>query len=122
MGVAFLAVAIALAFSPTGNGWWFWLLIPACSMLGTGIAQLIQVKKAEIARNQPIVSENISNPVIGREVRESLPPPSTDFVPPPASIYDTGDLVAAPPSVTEPTTRHLELDKEGETMTLPKRD
>ncbi len=36
------------------------------------------------------------------------------------SIYDTGEL-AAPPSVVEGTTRHLEINDEGETMTLPKK-
>ena len=36
------------------------------------------------------------------------------------SAYDTGDL-QPPPSITEYTTRHLETDSEGETMTLPKK-
>lgn len=120
MGIAFLVVAIALAFSPVGKMWWFWLLIPAFSMIGSGIAQYIQLKKGEAV---PVVTENISNPVLRQETRETLPPPSTDFVAPPqSSIYDTGELAVPPPSVTEPTTRHLEMDKEGETMTLPKRD
>ncbi|MEO6587821.1 MAG: hypothetical protein ABIP06_00715, partial [Pyrinomonadaceae bacterium] len=44
-----------------------------------------------------------------------------DYVEPPRqSIYDTGDL-QIPPSVTDHTTRHLEIDKEGKTMTLPKK-
>ncbi len=44
-----------------------------------------------------------------------------DFVPPPrGSIYETGEL-EIPPSVTEGTTRHLQMDSEGETMTLPKK-
>ncbi len=43
-----------------------------------------------------------------------------DYVEPPRrSIYDTGDLQISP-SVTENTTRHLEMDREGKTMTLPK--
>lgn len=41
--------------------------------------------------------------------------------PPQSSIYDTGELAAPPPSVTENTTRHLEINKDGETMTLPKK-
>lgn len=44
-----------------------------------------------------------------------------DYIQPPQkSIYDTGELVA-PPSVVEGTTRHLEINNEGETMTLPKK-
>ena len=47
----------------------------------------------------------------------SLPPKQTEYVAP-ESRYKTGDLV--PPSVTDSTTRHLEMNSEGETMTLPK--
>ena len=47
MGVAFLLVAIALAFSRMGYGWWFWMLIPAFSMMGTGVAQYIRLKERE---------------------------------------------------------------------------
>lgn len=43
-----------------------------------------------------------------------------DVPPPRGSAYDTGELVA-PPSVTENTTRHLEMNSEGDTMTLPKK-
>ncbi|MDQ3321278.1 MAG: hypothetical protein M3525_02280 [Acidobacteriota bacterium] len=43
-----------------------------------------------------------------------------EYVKPRKSIYDTGEL-AAPPSVIEGTTRHLEINNEGETMTLPKK-
>lgn len=43
---------------------------------------------------------------------------SNPYAEPLKSIYDTGEL-AAPPSVTERTTRHLEINDEGKTMTLP---
>src|SRR5262245_24481547 len=46
MGVAFLIVAIALSRS-IGQGWWFWMLIPAFSMMGTGVAQYIRLKERE---------------------------------------------------------------------------
>src|SRR6185503_11850613 len=45
MGIAFMVVAIALAFSRMGYGWWFWMLIPAFSMMGTGVAQYIRLKE-----------------------------------------------------------------------------
>src|SRR5215210_813257 len=34
MGMGFLLVSIVLAFAPMGRGWWFWMLIPAFSILG----------------------------------------------------------------------------------------
>lgn len=92
MGVAFLLVAIALAFSRMGTGWWFWMLIPAFSMMGTGIAQYIRLKERQ-KRTLPIPMQQASFP----------PAPPVNSFPAPA----TGELVSPPPSVTEGTTRHL---------------
>lgn len=117
MGLAFLVVSIVLATTGRASQWWFWMLIPAFSILGSGIAQYIQIKKTEqkAALNpQPEINKNFA-PVSNA----SLPPTQTDYVPPAESRYKTGDLV--PPSVVETTTRKLEINKEGETMTLPKK-
>ncbi len=92
MGIAFLLVSIALSFSPMGRGWWFWMLIPAFSMMGSGVAQYIRAKEQQrklggASFNQPTVSASA-----------------------PAEIFharSTGELMAPPPSVTEGTTRHL---------------
>src|SRR5215217_7812234 len=46
MGIAFLVVAIALSRT-IGQTWWFWMLLPAFSMMGTGIAQYIRVREKE---------------------------------------------------------------------------
>ena len=54
-----------------------------------------------------------------RQMPSSMNLPNNSSEPPRGSVYDTGDL-NAPPSVTENTTRHLEMNSEGETMTLPK--
>jgi ribosomal protein L7/L12 len=179
-GIAFLVIAIILGVTGIAGGkfWWFWLLIPAFGALGSGIARMIQLKKAEqsgfviqpessrnafsqsgsqttvplnaaefnqienllvegnkieaikvfreatnsslkdakesverIERGEIAAPQNISQPQIAQN----------DYAPPPrGSIYDTGDL-NAPPSVIENTTRHLEINKEGETMTLPQK-
>lgn len=115
MGVAFLAVAIILGFTGRASGWWFWMLIPALGMLGSGAAQYIQLKKGE--QHGSLVSPQPTQNVISSPPPSALPPTQTEYVAA-ESRYKTGDLV--PPSVAENTTRHLELDKEGETMTLPK--
>lgn len=113
-GLAFLAVTIALAFSGSGRGWWFWMLIPAFTSLGAGIAQFIQLRKSE----QGGAMYPSSPGAIPPAQNTALPPPQTQWVSP-DSRYKTGDL--APPSVTDGTTRHLEMDSEGKTMTLPKK-
>lgn len=117
MGIAFLVVSIALGVSGTGRGWWFWMLIPAFSMLGAGIAQYLQYKKAESARPFAAPAPH-ADVLTSPQQNSSLPPSQTEYVSP-ESRYKTGDLV--PPSVTEGTTKHLDINSEGETMTLPKR-
>lgn len=116
-GVAFLIVAIVLAITGAAGGkvWWFWMLIPAFGSLGAGVAQYIQLKKQE--NNFQIASPEDRNILISHQ-NAALPPQQTEFVAP-ESKYQTGDLV--PPSVTDGTTKLLELDSEGKTMTLPKR-
>ena len=117
-GLAFIAVVVALAFTQRGYPWWFWMLIPGFSSLGAGVAQYIQLSKLEKGNRgftssmQPTFVPPPSNP--------SLPPTQTDYVSPSTeSRYKTGDLV--PPSVTDSTTRHPEMDTEGKTMSLPKK-
>ena len=114
-GVAFLIVSIALAFSRMGTGWWFWMLIPAFASLGAGFAQYLQLRRFEKGRLQ--YSTSAQHQITAEPENYSLP----DRMPEPAvanSRYRTGDLV--PPSVTDNTTRHLEINTEGQTQALPK--
>lgn len=115
-GLAFLVIAISLAFTRMGQGWWFWMLIPAFGSIGSGIAQYIQLRHAE--KNRQHFIPNNPAQTIDNPKKTALPPPNTEWVAP-DSRYKTGDLV--PGSVTDNTTRHLELDAEGETMSLPKK-
>jgi zinc-ribbon domain len=96
MGVAFLLVSIALAFSRMGRMWWFWMLIPAFSMMATGVAQYIRVKDREKRAFQP---GNFSQPSLQVPIQAASFP-----------VRSTGQLVPPPPSVTEGTTRHLEAE------------
>ena len=163
-GLAFIGVTIALSGSQTGRDWWFWLLLPAFISLGSGIAQIVQLRKAEkgylpsanfdssfstpnvkslpepsalqmaeirdlLATNNKIEAIKVYREATGAGLKESKDaveliertPVSNYYQKPQGSIYDTGEFLA-PPSVIEGTTRHLEVNKEGETMTLPKND
>jgi len=95
MGIAFLIVAIALSRS-IGAGWWFWMLLPAFSMMGTGIAQYIRLKEQE--KRSMIVSS---------PVNQALPEPRPYSAPRNLQPRNTGELMPPVPSVTEGTTRHL---------------
>ena len=115
MGIAFFVVSVVSVVSGKGGGWWYWMLIPGFMFFGMGIAQWVMLKKAE--KGLPVSLPN-SQPVIAPSQISALPSAEQQWAPTESS-YKTGDLV--PPSVTDPTTRHLELDSEGKTMTLPKK-
>jgi hypothetical protein len=120
MGLAFLIISIILGISGMGRGWWFWLLIPAFGMLGSGLARYAQLKLSRQQQNaSPSQPEQPAQNAVSAPKNASLPPTQTEYVPASDSRYKTGDLV--PPSVTDNTTRHLEMNSEGETMTLPKK-
>jgi hypothetical protein len=93
MGVAFLIISIALSRS-IGAGWWFWMLIPAFSLMGTGVAQYIRVKDRE---KRYAMSAPRMQPMMQRQEPASLP-------------RRTDELRPAVPSVTEGTTRHLGVE------------
>ena len=79
IGIAFLLISIALSRS-IGAGWWFWMLIPAFGLMGSGIAQFIRLREQQ---NRPT---------------PALPHPP---------VRATEHLMSPPASVTEGTTRHL---------------
>jgi zinc ribbon protein len=95
MGIAFLLVSMALAFSPMGRGWWFWMLLPAFSLMGTGVAQYIRLKEEQ-------KRAMIGGAPVQPFQAAMQPAPRVNSFP----RSNTGELVP-PPSVTEGTTRHL---------------
>jgi hypothetical protein len=100
-GIGFIIVALSVfLFAPAGKVWWFWMLIPAFSMLGGGIAEYVRFKQSG--------GEDVKLP--GSESRPAIqsPPARASALPPPRN---TSELVP-PPSVTEGTTRHLNLSTE----------
>jgi hypothetical protein len=127
MGFGFLVVSIVLFTTNVagGNAWWWAMLFPAFSLLAVGASQLAKVSRMEkLKQNNEIAAGTQPQPnqIYSSASTTALPPSQTDYVRPEKSIYDTGELAAPPaPSVTEDTTRHLEINNEGETMTLPKK-
>jgi hypothetical protein len=86
-------------------------------MLGSGLAHYIQFKHNS-RQGFSTTPQTAQNSIPAPPNNAALPPNQTEYVAP-DSRYKTGDLV--PPSVTDNTTRHLEINTEGETMTLPKK-
>jgi hypothetical protein len=128
LGIGFLVVSIVLLVTNVANGknWWWAMLFPAFGLLASGISCYLKYQRMEksqaaasLNQNQTNQTQNLFNQP---PPNSALPPTQADYVrPPQKSVYDTGELYEKPPSVTEGTTRHLEINNEGETMTLPKK-
>ena len=90
MGLAFIVVSVLVGkYSPGGWTWWYWLLIPASTLIGKGISEIIRSRQVKSAT--PVGQPQM---MTGARV-ESLP------------SLRTGELMTPVPSVTEGTTRHL---------------
>ncbi len=122
MGIGFLIVSIVLFLTNVagGNAWWWAMLFPAFSLLASGIGNLSKSKRLE-KRNAANAVQTLPMLFAQPPTNASLPPLQQEYVKPQTSIYETGELII-PPSVTEGTTKHLEINSEGETMTLPKKE
>ena len=88
LGIAFVIISIVLSRT-IGQVWWFWLLIPAFSLMAKGVAQFIRLKTYE------------SRAALG------APPARAAFAEPPPPQQDLRSPVS---SVTEGTTRHLGVE------------
>ncbi|HEX9960829.1 MAG TPA: zinc-ribbon domain-containing protein [Pyrinomonadaceae bacterium] len=126
LGIGFLIVSTALLLTNVagGKGWWWAMLFPAFGLLASGISNYLKYQRMERKQNEAL-NQNQTNqtPNLFSQPRQNsaLPPTQPDYVrPQQKSIYETGELYEKPSSVTEGTTRHLEINNEGETMTLPK--
>jgi hypothetical protein len=95
MGVAFLIISIALSRS-IGAAWWFWMLIPAFSLMGTGMAQFMRIKERD--RRAAMMPPRMPSAIQPPQTTTPVLPRRTDELRPPV------------PSVTEGTTRHLGVE------------
>jgi Predicted membrane protein len=116
-GVGFLIVAIVLLTTGVAGGqrWWWAMLFPAFTFLAKGISDLLKSRKMENSRAP--FTESARTTFGQPPSTYSLTSTPENYISPDPR-YKTGDLV--PPSVTDGTTKLLEIDREDETKALPK--
>ncbi len=116
-GIGFAVVAVVLFTTGVAGGkaWWWAMLFPAFTFFAKGVSDLLKSRKMEQARYSVAANANPAMPAAPSV--NALPSTPADYIYP-ESKFKTGDLV--PPSVTDHTTRQLQVNDEGETMTLPK--
>jgi hypothetical protein len=103
-GIGFILVAaMCYVFAPAGKIWWFWLLIPAFTTLGGGVAEYVRYKQWK-GEELKLPGSSSGEP---RAAAAAVPPARVSALPP----RNTSEMVP-PPSVTEGTTRHLNIKAE----------
>ncbi len=110
MGGAFVIIAIILGVQQglSASSWWYWMLIPGAAISAKGFAGIMALRKQEKALTEA------RSRIESVPKKQTLPPPNTQFVETEEiRRYETGELV--PPSVTEGTTRLLDLEQEDKT-------
>jgi hypothetical protein len=108
IGIGFLigsGISFAISIRLAVLGLFF--LAFAVVFLGSGISRLVQASKTKALST--------------KDEPAALPPVETEYIKPSRSIYETDDLAKQPLSITEHTTRHLEMDPENETLVLPEK-
>jgi hypothetical protein len=97
MGMAFIFVAFsARTWAPAGRIWWFWMFIPAAVMLADGVSTYLRIAEDRKKLAAPPLYAP-APPVIAPPQRVSALP-----------TRNTGEILP-PPSITEGTTRHLNV-------------
>jgi len=111
LGIGFFIIAILLFMLPGDTFFWLLMMFPAFSLIASGVSRIVKangMKTKEIADViQPSSFPSTgSNPI--------LPPMQTEYIKPSKSVYETDNSLGQHLSVTEPTTRHLQIDSKGE--------
>lgn len=117
LGIGFFIISILLYRIPGDTFVWLLMLFPAFSLIASGISRIVKANGMKSKQNADVIQPD-SFPAT--QSNPALPPIQTEYIKPSKSIYETNDLARQPLSVTEATTRHLQMDSEGET-TLPKK-
>jgi hypothetical protein len=108
LGFGFFLTTVFVRSIPGDTYFWLLFLIPAFCLLASGISRVVKVEELKKNKNAtPIYIPTLPANYVNKE----LPPNQTDYIKPQKSIYDTEELVEKPLSVTENTTRLLQIDE-----------
>jgi hypothetical protein len=116
LGLGVLLLSVMLFFVTGQSPYWVLLIVPSVVVFAVGVSGIVRAqdlnkKKAALASEPLLNHSNVNQLGQGRP----------DYIKPePAFDYETNELLETP-SVVEDTTRQLEMNSEGETMTLPKK-
>lgn len=110
LGFGFLFTAFFLFIIPPRDGiFWLIAMIPGFCLLASGISRYVKSDALEKERKNRVIVPQLPT-LPANQPQKELPPMQTDYVKPQKTLHKTVDLI--PPSVTEDTTRQLEMKSE----------
>lgn len=115
-GLGGLLLSTMLFFVSEKSFYWLLLVFPSLIAFALGVSSI--VKSHALSRRK--ATGYIGPSLTGNIAAAQLNSGKQDYIHP-ESKFVTNDLAKVPASVTEETTHQLELNPEGETMTLPKK-
>ncbi len=118
LGFGFLFVSILLLANIPGTFYWLLVMISAILLLASGITRLVKSYGMEPKKTADVTQPN-SLPAT--KSSPALPPIRTEYIKPAKPTYEASDLAGQPVSVTEATTRQLQMDSDGESKILLKK-
>lgn len=110
LGAGFLVTSIFLFTIPGDTFFWLLMMIPAFCLIASGVSRII---KADVLKTKGKIETVESNALSQKKSQKELTPTKTDYIKPQNTIYETDNLSGQPISVTEDTTRHLQMNTEG---------
>lgn len=113
LGFGFLLIAFLVLAMPGDTFYWMFLMIPGISLLASGISRIV---KAEGMKTNNKIDSARQNSFPATPSKQALPPLQTEYVKPSDLVHRTDDLAGQPFSVTEKTTRQLQMNSEDETI------
>ena len=111
LGFGFIFISILLLANTDNIFYWLSVMLAGIVLLASGVTRLVKAEEPK-ANIDYQAAERDAFPT--SQTNSALPPVQTDYIKPEKSNYRTDNLVREPFSVTEPTTRHLKIDSEGE--------
>ncbi len=112
LGFGFALISILLFAMPGDTIFWLLWMIPAVSLLASGISRLVKASGMKTDIHERTIKRNT---LPTSQSDRKLPPVQTDYIEFAKPISQTDRVYNQPPSITEPTTRQLQFDSEGET-------
>ena len=109
LGIGFFIISILLFTLPGNTFYWLLMLFPAFSLIASGVSRIVKANGMKTIKTADVVQPKSFSAIQPNPI---LPPLQTEYIKPSKSVYETDDLLGQPLSVTETTTRRLQIDAE----------